>query len=197
MFCFFWRGKCKMDPSQFWFPDVCCEAELPAPSVQRVFLIVAHRNYKFIFHHIGHKNPSHHSEWFQTFLGFSIPIYLYIYKFFFSDLQQMTSDVLVLGGDHLVPLDDSTIHRPWAPWKRPKNFWKLLDILIVWLLDISSNMVLLLFHGLQNGVVYILNILLYICVCMSRNLCIWYETLLWICENLCVLQRLNRCHISK
>lgn len=172
MFCFFWRGKCKMDPSQFWFPDVCCEAELPAPSVQRVFLIVAHRNYKFIFHHIGHKNPSHHSEWFQTFLGFSIPIfiYIYIYKFFFSDLQQMTSDVLVLGGDHLVPLDDSTIHRPWAPWKRPKNFWKLLDILIVWLLDISSNMVLLLFHGLQNGVVYILNILLYICVCVCLEI---------------------------
>ena len=68
-----------MDPSQFWFPDVCCEAELPAPSVQRVFLIVAHRNYKFIGHHIGHKNPSHHSEWFQTFLCFSIPIYIYIH----------------------------------------------------------------------------------------------------------------------
>ena len=29
-----------MDPSQFWFPDVCCEAELPAPSVQRVFWLL-------------------------------------------------------------------------------------------------------------------------------------------------------------
>lgn len=39
----------------------------------------------------------------------------------------------------------------------------------------------------------------YVCVrvCVSRNLCIWYETLLWICDNLCALHKLNRCHMSK
>lgn len=38
--------------------------------------------------------------------------YIYIYTNSSFQTSKMTSDVLVFGGDHLVSLDDSTIHRP-------------------------------------------------------------------------------------
>ena len=54
-------------------------------------------------------------------------IYIHITQILSFQTSKMTSDVLVLGLITWYHWMTQPPYRPWAPWKRPKNFWKLLE----------------------------------------------------------------------